>query len=120
MIGIEELREVALSLPYATEEMPFGPDNLVFKVGGKMFMLLSLDEPGGFINVKCDPERAIDLRSRYEAVIPGYHMNKTHWNSIRCDRDLDRSGVEEEIRHSYALVYASLSAKVKAQLDTMG
>lgn len=117
MISTEELREVALSLPNVTEEMPFGPDHLVYKVGGKMFMLLSLDSPYPSINVKCDPDRAIELRMRYEAVEPGYHMNKTHWNTIRGDKDMDKKSVISEIHHSYELVYDKLPKKLKAELS---
>ncbi|MDO4695121.1 MmcQ/YjbR family DNA-binding protein [Porphyromonas sp.] len=117
MITTEEIREFALSLPHVTEETPFGPDNLVYKVGGRMFLLLSLDEPYPFFNVKCDPERAIDLRVRYEAVTPGYHMHKAHWNSIRGDKDLDKKGVIQEIKLSYDLVFDKLPKKVKAELQ---
>lgn len=117
MITTEEVREVALALPYVTEEMPFGPDHLVYKVGGKMFLLLSLDEPHMAMNVKCDPDRAIELRMRYEAVQPGYHMNKTHWNTIRGDKDMDKKSVIAEIHLSYQLVYDKLPKKLKAELS---
>ena len=117
MITTEEIREIALSLPYVTEEMPFGPDDLAYKVGGKMFLLLSLDEPYAVMNVKCDPDRAIDLRMRYEAVRPGYHMNKTHWNTIRGDMDMDKKTVTAEIHLSYQLVYNKLPKRVKTELS---
>lgn len=117
MITIEDLREVALSLPYVSEEMPFGPDYIVYKVGGKMFMLLALDTPYPSINVKCDPDRAIELRMRYSAVRPGYHMNKRHWNTIRGDMDMDKRGIVHEIHLSYQLVFEKLPKKTKTSLQ---
>lgn len=117
MITIEEVRDIALSLPYVTEEMPFGPDHLVYKVGGKIFLILSLGEPYAAMNLKCDPERAIELRMRYEAVQPGYHMNKTHWNTIRGDKDMDKNAVIAEVHHSYRLVYDKLPKRLKVELS---
>ena len=86
-MNIEEFRQYCLSKKGVTEEFPFGPDTLVFKVMGKMFALTNLD--GDFsINLKCDPDLAIDLREQYPAVLPGYHMNKKHWNTIAIDGSL--------------------------------
>ncbi len=97
-----------LSKPGAEETTPFGPEVLVYKVGGKMF---SLTDPGEFplrINLKCDPERAIELREEYSGIIPGYHMNKRHWNTLILDGSVPSSLVAELIDHSYDLVAASL------------
>ena len=90
--------------------------NLVVKVGGKIFVLLNLDRNPS-VNLKCDPERAIDLRERYDDIIPGYHMNKKHWNTVKLEGTLSDRLLGELIDHSYDLVYASLPKKVKDEVD---
>jgi len=97
-----------LSKPGSEETTPFGPDVLVYKVGGKMFALTVPDEFPARLNLKCDPERSIALRDEYEAIIPGYHMNKRHWNTLVLDGSLPAQLVRELIDHSYELVVASL------------
>lgn len=97
-----------LSKPGAGETTPFGPDVLVYKVGGKMFALAVPDEFPARINLKCDPERALALRDEHDAIIPGYHMNKRHWNTLVLDGSLPAQLVRELIDHSYELVVASL------------
>ena len=97
-----------LSKPGAEETTPFGPDVLVYKVGGKMFALTQPDEFPARINLKCDPERAAGLRDEHDAIIPGYHMNKRHWNTLVLDGSLSTKLVRELIDHSYDLVVASL------------
>lgn len=97
-----------LSKPGAEETTPFGPDVLVYKVGGKMFALTSPDEFPARINLKCDPDRAAMLRDEYDSIIPGYHMNKRHWNTLVLDGSLPTKLVRELIDHSYQLVVASL------------
>jgi predicted DNA-binding protein (MmcQ/YjbR family) len=95
---------------------PFGPQTVVYKVGGKMFALLSLDTPR--LNVKCDPEKAMELREKYAAVEPGYHMSKKHWNSIYWETEpLNAQLIKDWIIESYALVVGSLSKKVQAELN---
>jgi predicted DNA-binding protein (MmcQ/YjbR family) len=84
-MDIEQLREFCLSKPEVEECFPFGPTTLVFKVNGKIFLLASLESQPLQINVKCDPEEAIELREQYPAVIPGYHMNKKWWNTVIID-----------------------------------
>jgi predicted DNA-binding protein (MmcQ/YjbR family) len=101
---IEEIREYCLGKPGAEETLPFGPDTLVFKVGGKAFLLLSLDKEDVQFNVKCDPDLAMELRENYHCVIPGYHMNKKHWNTIIVDGSVKKSQLREWIDHSYDLV----------------
>ena len=103
-MNIEELRAYALSKPGAEESLPFGPDTLVFKVNGKVFLLAGLDENPLSFNVKCDPEKAIQLREEYPAVTPGYHMNKVHWNTITIDGSLSKKLLKEFIDDSYDLV----------------
>ncbi len=93
-----------LSKPGTEETTPFGPDALVFKVGGKMFALTSPDEFPARLNLKCDPERALALRDEYESIIPGYHMNKRHWNTLILDGGVPSKLIRELIDHSYDLV----------------
>lgn len=97
-----------LSKPGAEETTPFGPDVLVYKVGGKLFALTDPDEFPARMNLKCDPDRAMQLREEYDSVLPGYHMNKRHWNTVVLDGSLSTALVRELIDHSYSLVVASL------------
>lgn len=107
-MNLEEFREYCLAKPGATEGTPFGDDTLVYKVGGKMFALASLEEVPPRVNLKCDPERALDLRDRYEEVQPGYHMNKKHWNTVELSGAIPDSEVRGMIDHSFDLVVARL------------
>lgn len=117
-LNIIDLCEFALSLPHAEEDMPFGPDHLVFKVGGKIFLLVPLEKDEFTFNVKCDPDRAEELRMHYEAVQPGWHMNKKHWNTITVGKDMNSEEIKNEIVHSYNLVFSKLSKKVKTALKS--
>ena len=103
-MNIEELRDYALSLKEVEEGFPFGEETLVFKTNNKIFLLVSLSAVPLQFNVKCDPERAVELRENYSAIIPGYHMNKKHWNTIIVDGSLSRNQLKEFINHSYELV----------------
>lgn len=102
-MDIVEFREFCLSLPEVEECLPFDEVTLVFKVGGRMFAVVGLDNPIGFV-VKCDPDRAIVLRDRYEQVKAAFHFNKKHWNSLRFEGQMSDRQLEAEIRHSYLLV----------------
>ena len=102
-MNIEELREYCISKPEVSESFPFDEDTLVFKVRDKIFVLTSLTPPFS-INVKCDPELAVSLRERYSFVIPGYHMNKKHWNTVMIVDTVSDSLLQEWIDHSYGLV----------------
>lgn len=115
---IELLREICLSKKGTEETLPFGPDTLVFKVMGKMFALTSINEPNQ-CNLKCDPDYAIELRADYEAVKPGYHMNKQHWNTITYNLDVPDKLILELVQHSYDLVVSSLPKKDQAALSKM-
>ena len=106
-MDIESFRQFCLAFPDVSEEFPFGPETLVFKVKGKMFALTDLDLFVS-INLKCDPDEAIELRERYPAVQPGYHMNKKHWNTILMDNSIPDRNLKEWIENSYQLVRASL------------
>ena len=103
-MNIEYIRDYALSLPAVTEDMPFGPDTLVFRVSGKIFLLLSLDADPLQFNVKCRPEDAVELREQYDAVLPGYHMNKKHWNTVIVNGELENGMLLKFIKDSYKLV----------------
>ena len=104
-MNIETIREYVLQKPAVSEGFPFGEDTLVFKVKEKIFFLAGLDSSPMQFNVKCDPDKAIELREAYpESVLPGYHMNKKHWNTIIVDGRLSAKQVKEMIDHSYDLV----------------
>ena len=109
-------REYCLRKNSVTEETPFGPDNLVFKVAGKMFALLALDEVPAAANLKCDPDRALELRDRFEQGRPGYHMNKKHWNTVELGTGIPETEVRQMIDHSYELVVRSLPRKTRERL----
>jgi predicted DNA-binding protein (MmcQ/YjbR family) len=115
-MNLESFRAYCLGLPGTDEGTPFGPDTLVLKVAGKMFATLSLDEVPARANLKCDPERAVELREEHDAVLPGYHMNKQHWNTLVLDGRLPASLVRELIDHSYALVVAGLPRRTREAL----
>jgi len=117
-LNIEELRDYAILKPGATEGFPFGEDTLVFKVGGKMFLLAGLT-PGDSFNAKCDPELAVELRERYMEVQPGYHMNKKMWNTVQMNGSLTRKQLCEMIDHSYDLVFKSLPKKIQAEIPNL-
>lgn len=103
-MNIESIREYCLSKPGVEESLPFGPDTLVFKISGKIFLLTSLDSEELRFNVKCDPDKAIELREEFSYVLPGYHMNKKHWNTIVVDGSASSKQLKELIDHSYELV----------------
>ena len=103
-MNIETLRDYCLSKPGAEETLPFGPDTLVFKVNGKAFLLVGLDAEDLRFNVKCDPDKALELREEYPCVLPGFHMNKKHWNTIVVDGSVSNALLKEWIDHSFSLV----------------
>jgi predicted DNA-binding protein (MmcQ/YjbR family) len=116
-MNLENLREYCLAKPGVEETTPFGPDTLVFKVIGKAFLLTGFENSPIRFNVKCDPEKAIDLRERYACVLPGWHMNKKHWNTIVVDGSVPVKLVKEWIDDSYQLVVDSLPKKDKTKLE---
>jgi predicted DNA-binding protein (MmcQ/YjbR family) len=109
----ESIREFALSLPLATEHLPFDEYTLVFKVHGKMFLTLGLDAQPPRMNVKNDPEVNIVLRERYDWIIPGYHSNKVHWNTVIVNNYADWTLIQELIKTSYELVWQKLPKYVR-------
>ena len=114
---IEEIRDYCLAKPAVTEGFPFGEDVLVFKVMNKMFALTGLSGDPPYINLKCDPERAVELREQYEEIKPGYHMNKQQWNSVYYT-GLHRNLVLELIDHSYDLIVQGLKKKDRETLES--
>ena len=112
----DTFREFCLKKAGTTESSPFGPEHIVFKVGGKMYALIALDEIPPTANLKCDPDLALELRDRYEDVRPGYHMNKKHWNTVVIAGAIPDAEVRKMIDHSYDLVVKSLSKKAREQL----
>lgn len=105
-MNIEEIRNYVFTKDAVTEGFPFGDETLVFKTNEKIFLLFGLDAHPPFINLKCDPDKALQLREEFpENILPGYHMNKAHWNSVVLDGRLKNSLVKELIDHSYSLVF---------------
>ena len=114
-MNVESFREYCVNLPGVTESFPFDDTALVFKVMGKMFALALLEGEKS-VNLKCDPERAIELREEFSDILPGYHMNKKHWNTLLLSGDLKTPLIKELINHSYDLVVAGLTKKQKEEL----
>lgn len=110
-MDIEQLRDFCLSKPGVEETLPFGPDTLVYKIGGKVFLICPLNSGELSFNVKCDPDLAIELREQYPSVQPGYHMNKKHWNTIIVDGSISSKKIKDWINDSYELVLNSLPKK---------
>lgn len=121
-MNLETFYEYCLSKKAVTEHFPFDEDTLVFKVGGKMFALSSLkqwekQEPS--VNLKCDPERALELRANYDAINEGYHMSKIHWNTVAINQDVPDAMLKALIDHSYDLVFKSLTKKIQAEIAAL-
>ena len=114
-MNVEEVREFCLSLKNVTECFPFDDVSLVFKVEGKMFLLLPLDAEEHSVSVKCDPDRVLELRDKYEAVCPAYHFNKKYWNTIYLNRDMPDGDIKKWIKHSFEEVIAKLPKKIREQ-----
>ncbi len=117
-MNLESFRAYCLSKKGVTEELPFDETTLVFKVMGKMFALTDMDDFSS-VNLKSDPEVAIELREKYEAVQPGYHMNKKHWNTIIFDGSVPDRDLRAWIDASYDLVVSGLTKKQKLALESL-
>ena len=115
-MNLEQARLYCLSKHGTEESLPFGPETLVYKVAGKIFALMGLDNINASINLKCDPDLAINLREKYSEVTPGYHMNKNHWNTVILEGSISDTELKDMIDHSYQLVFAGLPAKVRREL----
>ena len=103
-MNIEELHNYAMNLGIVEDALPFGPDTIVYKIISKIFLLVAADETPLRFNVKCNPDLAIELREQHTNVLPGYHMNKIHWNTIVVDDSLSNKHLKEFIKHSFDLV----------------
>jgi len=114
-MNIESYREYCIAKAGVTESFPFDPGTLVFKVMGKMFALADVDDFIS-INLKCDPERSVQLRESYDGIMAGYHMSKKHWNSVLTDGSVPENLLFELIDHSYDLVVAGLPKKIQQEL----
>lgn len=115
-MNIEEFRNYCLQKKGVTEDFPFGPETLVFKVYGKVFALTGLDSPEFLVNLKCNPEYSIELRELFEEIQPGYHMDKKHWNTVNFEGALTEEKLKELVDLSYQLVTQSFSAKKRNEL----
>jgi predicted DNA-binding protein (MmcQ/YjbR family) len=121
-MNLETYYEYCLSKKGATEHFPFDEDTLVFKVGGKMFALSSLvqwEKGQPAVNLKCNPERAQELRAEYDDIKPGFHMSKMHWNTIAVNQSVSDSLIKELIDHSYELVFKSLTKKQQKEVEEL-
>lgn len=117
MLNRQDLRTYCLSMTGAYEEFPFGPEAAVFKVKGKMFALIPVDDDPTSISLKCDPVEAVMLRQNYASVQPGYHMNKKHWNTVSITGDIPDSNIYEMIEDSYILVRQKLKKADRKALE---
>ena len=117
-MNIEDYRDYCLTKKGVTESFPFDKDTLVFKVMGKMFALTGIDS-FEFINLKCNPEKAIELRESYNGIKPGYHMSKKHWNSVYLNTDVSDKLIYDLIDDSYQLIVKSLTKKLQAELNNL-
>jgi predicted DNA-binding protein (MmcQ/YjbR family) len=113
---LDELRDYCLAKKGVSEDMPFGEGVIVFRVGGKIFVLAPVAEIPPTANLKCDPGKAIELRERYEQIKPGYHMNKKHWNTVELDNGLSERLLYELIDHSYEQVLKTLKKSEREEL----
>jgi predicted DNA-binding protein (MmcQ/YjbR family) len=114
-MNIEDFRIYCLKKPHVTEDFPFDESTLVFRIGGKIFALCDINDFEG-VNLKCDPEKAVELREQYDGITPGYHMSKKHWNTVLTDESVPHHVFLQLIDHSYDIVKASLPKKLREQL----
>ena len=118
-MDLDEIRDYCLNKKGVEETLPFGPETLVFKVMGKVFLLTGFENNPIRFNVKCLPEKAIELREQHACVMPGYHMSKQHWNTIICDGSVSKKLIFSWIDDSYDLVVTSLTKKLKVELENL-
>ena len=116
MLTLEDIRKHCSTLKGTKEDFPFDFSTLVFKVGEKMYALTSIDSEEVRVNLKCDPFLAVELRQKYPAVDPGYHMNKKHWNTVTIDGSISDDEILEMIDHSYNLVFKNLKKSVREEI----
>ncbi|REG90632.1 MmcQ/YjbR family DNA-binding protein [Algoriphagus antarcticus] len=112
---LEYYRDYCLAKPGVTEDTPFDQDTLCFRVGKKIFSICSISD-FQYINLKCDPERAVELREQYDGITPGFHMNKQQWNSVSTTGNVPDRVILELADHSYELIFGSLTKKLQAEI----
>ena len=115
-MDLEILRDTLLDYPETTEEQPFGPDVVVYKVKGKMFALVAYEAVPPSMNLKCEPDQALEWRDRWDAVTPGYHMNKKHWNTIKLDGELTDEWIFKMMDHSFLRVVTGMPKTAREAL----
>lgn len=115
-MNLEFFRDFCLGLPHVTEDTPFDANTLCFRVGGKIFAILDM-ETFDYVNLKCDPERSIELREQYPGITPGYHMNKKLWNSVSVRGNVPDPLILELAKQSYDLIFSSLPKKIQTELN---
>src|SRR5210317_2022561 len=118
-MDIEGIRDYCMSLKGVTEDFPFDETTLAFRVTDKIFALMNIYSEDLSINLKCDPERAIELREHHPDITPGFHMNKKHWNTVRCEGELQNEMIRELISHSYELIVSKLPKTRRIELENM-
>ena len=118
-MNIENIRDYCKSLKGVTEDFPFDESTLAFRVMDKIFALMNIYSEDLSINLKCDPERAIELREHYSDITPGFHINKKHWNTVRCESELQNDLIRELISHSYDLIVSKLPKTKRNELENM-
>lgn len=118
-MNIEEIRTYCLEKKGVSESFPFDESVLAFKVLDKMFALVNIDKRPWALNLKCDPEKAIEYREHYEEIQPGYHMSKKHWNTVNFEGRLENTLLKHLINHSYELVVSKMTKKQKEQLKSV-
>lgn len=116
-MNLEAFRKYCLQKRHVEESLPFDDSTLVFKLNNKIFALLSLKEESNSCNLKCDPERAIELREEYSGIVPGFHMNKKHWNTVAFNGDVSDQLILDLVDHSYELILHSFSKKIQEELN---
>ena len=119
-MDFNEAKKYLLAKPESEESYPFYPDTPVFKLKGKIFAILSTDEGKPRLNLKCDPDQALALRDIFDGVIPGYHMNKKHWNTLLLQSDIPEPEIERMIDHSYQLIFDKLPKATQKLLKMQG
>lgn len=117
MNRIDFVREYCLSLKGVTEDFPFDETTLCFRVGSKIFAIMGIDKKPVSVNLKCEPEKALELREEYDYIIPGFHMNKKHWNTVIAESEISDDLLQELIDESYKLIFDKLPKKLKMQIN---
>jgi predicted DNA-binding protein (MmcQ/YjbR family) len=115
----EKIASYLMKFPQTTEEQPFGPDADVYKVAGKIFAIVSPDDTPPAISLKCDPIFALELREEYESVLPGYHLNKSHWNTVLLDGNVPDDELKKMISHSYEQVVNGLPKSLRVRISSL-